>query len=167
MGIVGTLAGGRLFDRALRGEKRRLLGPPSLLLIVAGVTTAAALFAPTGSLSILLFVPGMLSFAFLLPGAFGAAHLVAGAGQQAMASSLLLIASGLFGPALAPLFVGLVSDWANANAIPNGLGLGLLIVPVASVLTGLAMRIADRRMGQDRMNSLPRSEDRGRPRPSV
>ncbi|MCI4592179.1 MFS transporter [Sphingobium sp. BYY-5] len=166
MGIVGTLAGGRLFDRAVQAGSNRLLGPPSVILIVAGATTTAALFASTGLLSVALFVPGMLSFAFLLPGAFGAAHLVAGAGHQATASSMLLIASGLFGPALAPLFVGMMSDWAYANDIPNGLGLGLLIAPVASVLAGLAMRVADQRIGQDIATSLPRS-DQGRPRPSV
>ncbi|GEM_PF-174109 len=158
MGIIGTLAGGRFFDRAVRANSPRLLGPPSILLILAGVTTTAALFVSTGPLSIALFVPGMLSFAFLLPGAFGAAHLIAGAGHQAMASSLLLIGSGLFGPAIAPLFVGMVSDWASVNAIPNGLGLGLLIAPVASVLAGLAMRVADRRIGQDSRISLSRSD---------
>lgn len=166
MGILGTLAGGRFFDRAVRANSQRLLGPPSIILILAGVTTTASLFVPTGPLSIALFIPGMLSFALLLPGAFGAAHLVAGAGHQAMASSLLLIGSGLFGPAIAPLFVGMVSDWASANAIPNGLGLGLLIAPVASVLAGLAMRVADRRIGQDSKISLPRS-DRAHPSPSV
>lgn len=166
MGIIGTLAGGRLFDRAMRANSSRLLGPPSILLILAGVTTTAALFVPVGALSIALFVPGMLSFAFLLPGAFGAAHLIAGAGHQAMASSLLLIGSGLFGPAIAPLFVGMVSDWASANGIENGLGLGLLIAPVASVLAGLAMRVADRRIGQDPETILSRS-DRGNPAPSV
>jgi len=97
-------------------------------------------------MSIALFVPGMLSFAFLLPAAFGAAHLVAGPGRQALASSLLLIASGLFGPALAPLFVGLVSDSAAAADIPNGLALGLLMGPVASAAGGLATLVANRRV---------------------
>ncbi|WP_232494549.1 MFS transporter [Novosphingobium kaempferiae] len=166
IGIVGTLTGGRLFDRAVQRGNGRLLGPPSILLILAGLTTAAALFAPHGALSIALFVPGMLSFAFLLPGAFGAAHLIAGAGHQALASSLLLITSGLFGPALAPLFVGMVSDWASANAVPNGLGLGLLIGPVASIGAGLAVRIADRRITPDLLTYAPAS-DHGRPRPSV
>src|SRR3546814_1391839 len=72
---------------------------------MAAVTTTAGLFAPIGWLSILLFLPSMLSFAFLLPWGFGAAHLVAGQGREAMASSLVLIGSGLLGPALGPLIV--------------------------------------------------------------
>lgn len=146
MGVIGTLGGGRLFDRAVASGHGRLIGAQGILLLVAAVTTTLGLFVPIGWMSIALFVPGMLSFAFLLPAAFGAAHLVAGPGRQALASSLLLIGSGLFGPALAPLLVGVVSDAAGAAQIPNGLGLGLLIVPVASLLAGLATLVANRRI---------------------
>ncbi|WP_068874353.1 MULTISPECIES: MFS transporter [unclassified Phenylobacterium] len=146
MGVIGTLGGGRLFDRAVAAGHGRVIGAQGILLLLAAATTTLGLFAPAGWMSIALFVPGMLSFAFLLPAAFGAAHLVAGPGRQALASSLLLIGSGLFGPALAPLLVGLVSDAAGAAQVPNGLGLGLLIVPVASVLAGLATLVANRRI---------------------
>lgn len=144
MGIGGTLVGGRLFDRAVSAGRGRLLGVQAVLLAIAGLAAVGALFAPTGWMSIALFVPAMLAFAFLLPAAFGAGHLVAGPGKQAMASSLLLIASGLFGPTLSPLFVGVVSDWASRAQIENGLGLGLLIVPVATILTAIATLVANR-----------------------
>lgn len=146
MGILGALGGGRWFDRAVRSGTGRVLGPPAILFVIASTTTAAALFAPVGWMSILLMVPGMLSFSFMMPWVFGAAHLVAGKGKEAMATSLLMIGSSLLGPALGPLIVGMISDAATAAQIPNGLGLGLLIVPVASVLTGLALLIADRRI---------------------
>ncbi len=146
MGILGALGGGRWFDRAVRSGTGRVLGPPAVLFVIASATTAAALFAPVGWMSILLMVPGMLSFSFMMPWVFGAAHLVAGKGKEAMATSLLMIGSGLLGPALGPLIVGMVSDAATAAQIPNGLGLGLLIVPVASVLTGVALLIANRRI---------------------
>jgi predicted MFS family arabinose efflux permease len=146
MGICGTLIGGRLFDRAVRSGTGRVLGPPAILFMIASLTTTAALFAPFGWLSILLFVPGMLSFAFLLPWCFGAAHLVAGKGKEATATSLAMIGSGLLGPALGPLIVGMISDAATVAQVPNGLGLGLLTVPVASVLTGIAMLIANKRI---------------------
>ncbi|WP_313324732.1 MFS transporter [Sphingobium yanoikuyae] len=142
-GICGTLIGGRLFDRAMRSGTGRVLGPPAILFMIASLTTSAALFAPVPWLSIVLFVPGMLSFAFLLPWCFGAAHLVAGKGKEAMATSLAMIGSGLLGPALGPLIVGMISDAATAAQVSNGLGLGLLIVPAASVLTGVAMLIAN------------------------
>lgn len=146
MGILGALGGGRWFDRAVRSGTGRVLGPPGVLFLIASATTAAALFVAAGWMSILLMVPGMLSFSFMMPWVFGAAHLVAGKGKEAMATSLLMIGSGLLGPALGPLIVGMISDAATAAQIPNGLGLGLLIVPVASVLTGLALLIANRRI---------------------
>lgn len=147
MGIVGTLGGGRWFDHAVRSGSGRVLGPPAVLFLCASVSTTAALFAPIGWMSIALFVPSMLSFSFMLPWGFGAAHLVAGPGRQAQASSLVMMGSGLVGPALGPLFVGMVSDAASAADIPNGLALGLLIVPLASVLSGLALLVANHRVG--------------------
>ncbi|MDF2996827.1 MAG: Arabinose efflux permease [Xanthobacteraceae bacterium] len=146
MGIVGTLVGGRMFDRAVQSGTGRVLGPPGIVFLIASLTTTAALFAPVGWMTVMLLVPGMLSFAFMLPWGFGAAHLVAGKGKEAMATSLVMIGSGLLGPAFGPLIVGMISDAATAAQIPNGLGLGLLTVPVASVLTGSAMLIANRRI---------------------
>ncbi|TIV90689.1 MAG: MFS transporter, partial [Mesorhizobium sp.] len=67
MGIIGTLLGGRWFDRAVSSGTGRVLGPPAILLLIASATTSAALFAPAGWLSIALLVPGMLSFSFMLP----------------------------------------------------------------------------------------------------
>lgn len=146
MGIVGTLGGGRWFDYAARSGSGKVLGPPAILFLLASVTTTAALFVPVGWMAIVLFVPSMLSFSFMLPWGFGAAHLVAGPGRQAQASSLVMIGSGLIGPALGPLFVGMVSDAASAADVPNGLALGLLIVPLASILSGLALLVANQRV---------------------
>jgi predicted MFS family arabinose efflux permease len=146
MGIVGAVTGGRMFDHAVQSGAGRVLGPPAYLFLVASVTTTAALFTPIGWLSVALLVPGMLSFAFMLPWAFGAAHLVAGKGREAQATSIVMVGSGLMGPALGPLFVGMVSDAASAAQIPHGLALGLLVVPLASVATALAMLVANRRI---------------------
>ena len=44
----------------------------------------------------------------------------------------------------------MISDRATAAELPNGLGVGLMIVPVASLLTALACRVADRRMTASR-----------------
>ncbi|CAO3428762.1 MFS transporter [Azospirillum endophyticum] len=146
MGILGALGGGRWFDRTVRSGTGKVLGPPAILLLLASLTTTAALFMPTGWMSIALLVPCMLSFSFMMPWGFGAAHLVAGPGRQAQASSLVMIGVGLMGPALGPILVGIVSDTAAAANIRNGLGLGLLIVPLGSALAGLAFLVANWRI---------------------
>ena len=145
MGIAGTLLGGRAFDRSLAGSGH-VLRIPALGLLIAAPALAAGLFAPQGWMSIALFVPGMFAFAFLLPAAFSAAHLVAGPGRQALASSLVMIASGLFGPAVGPLLVGVISDAVAGAGLANSLGYGLLIVPLGVALTGLACLVADSRI---------------------
>lgn len=61
-----------------------------------------------------------------------------------MTSSLGMIGSELLSPALGPLLVGLISDAAPASGIPKGVGIELLIVPVAGLLTGVAYLIANR-----------------------
>jgi len=147
-GIVGTCLGGRGFDRAIRNGHQGLLLQPAILFLIASITTLIALFSPTGWMSLVLFVPGMLSFSFLLPWAFGSAHLVAGSGKQAIASSLVLIGSGLFGPALGPLIVGIISDLVSVTKIPNGLIWGMLIIPLASLLTGIATLKANRQLNK-------------------
>lgn len=155
-GICGTLLGGRSFDRAVRSG-REYLRLPALLFALAGMTTAAALLVPYGWLAVALMAPAMFAFTFILPCAFGSVHRVAGQGREAMASSLALMGVSLIGPALGPLFVGITSDFATAADVPNGLGLALMIVPVASVLTALACGVADRRM------AAFRHPTRGRP----
>lgn len=145
MGIAGTLLGGRAFDRAARAG-RGYLRLPSLLFLVASASTLGALVSPFGWLAVALMAPAMFALTFVLPHAFGSAHLVAGKGREAMASSLALIGTSLIGPALGPLLVGVVSDWAAGSGLPNSLAIGLMIVPLASVLTALACRVADARI---------------------
>ncbi|MDV3458285.1 MFS transporter [Sphingomonas sp. HF-S4] len=148
MGIIGTLAGGAGFDQAVRSGSGRVLGPPAWLFIGASIVAVPALLAPGPELAIALLVPFMLSFSFLLPWAFGAAHLVAGTGKEAMASGLVLIGSGLLGPALGPVLIGLISDGATAAGMGNGLGLGLMIAPAAGMATGIVMLVANRRISE-------------------
>lgn len=60
-----------------------------------------------------------------------------------MATSLVMIGSGLLGPTFGPLIIG---DAATTPQISNGLALGMLTVPVASVLTAIVMLIANQRI---------------------
>lgn len=146
LGIAGMVLGGRGFDRAVQSGRGRLLFVPAVVFLVAAFTTLGALFAPAGWMAVALFTPAMFSFAFMLPWAFGTGHLVAGDGKQALASSLLMIGTGLLGPTLGPLLVGVVSDAATAAQLSDGLRLGMVVVPVASLLSGLAMLVADQRV---------------------
>lgn len=147
MGVAGAILGGRGFDRAVRSGSRRLLLYPGVVFLIGAATTTGALGVPHGWLAAALLLPAMFAFSYMLPWGFGAAHLLAARGKEALASSLVVIATGLVGPALGPVLVGVVSDAATGAGLPNGLGVGLLLVPIASLLTGWALVRADRRLG--------------------
>jgi predicted MFS family arabinose efflux permease len=146
IGIAGTLLGGRGFDAAVRRNATTLLLVPGIAFCLAAFTTVAALFAPVAWISIVLLIPAMFTFAFTLPYAFGAAHLVAGVGREGVASSLAMIGSGLVGPALGPLLVGLISDFVANAGVSNGLSIGLLVVPLACLVTSLTYLSVGRRI---------------------
>lgn len=146
LGLLGTAIGGREFDKAIQSGHKQLLLKPAIVFLTASLTTTAALFAPAGWMSIALFIPSMFSLAYLLPWAFGASHLIAGPGKQALASSLVLIGSGLLGPTVGPLLVGVLSDTALTLKIENGLRWGLLLVPLASFASGIAILIANKKL---------------------
>lgn len=150
LGIAGTLLGGRAFDAAVQRNATSLLLVPAIAFCVAAITTVAALFVSIAWVSIVLLIPAMFTFAFTLPYAFGAAHLVAGVGREGVASSLAMIGSGLIGPALGPLLVGLISDFVADAGVSNGLGFGLLVVPFACLVTAGAYLNAGRKIADCR-----------------
>ena len=67
---------------------------------------------------------------------------MAGKGKEVMVTSLVMIGSGLLGPAFGPLIVGMIGDAVTAVRISNRLALEMLTAPVASVLTAITMLIA-------------------------
>ncbi|WP_026706608.1 MFS transporter [Flavobacterium soli] len=136
MGIVGTLFGGKMFDKIANKGSKGLMNPPATIFIVASITTTMALFMPNSWMSIALLVPGMFSFAFMMPFAFGAGHLVAGPKKQAFSISVLMLGPGLIGGTLSPFLVGFISDYATTGHYENGLQIGLLLVPFFSLLLG-------------------------------
>lgn len=146
MGIVGTLIGGRMFDRIAANGYKGLMNPPAIIFIMASITTSIALFMPNSWLSIALLIPGMFSFAFMMPFAFGAGHLVAGPKKQAFSISLLMLGSGLIGATISPFLVGLISDFATASHVDNGLRIGLLLVPLFSFQLGIIGFIVSRKI---------------------
>lgn len=146
MGIIGTLTGGRMFDRIANNGYKGLMNPPAVIFIMTSITTSMALFMPESWISIVLLIPGMFSFAFMMPFAFGAGHLVAGPKKQAFSISLLMMGSGLIGATISPFMVGAISDFATAFHIDNGLRTGLLLVPLFSFLLGMTGFVVSRKI---------------------
>ncbi|MBW8201741.1 MFS transporter [Flagellimonas abyssi] len=142
MGILGTLLGGRWFDRAVNRGSTKLMNPPAMVLMIAAVSTMLGLFAPSSFMGIALFVPAMFAFAFLLPFAFGSGHMAAGPGKEALATGIFMMGAGMLSAAISPLLVGMISDAASTEPGSNGLRIGMLVVPLFCVFSSVGCFIA-------------------------
>ena len=143
-GIAGTLVGGLVFDRNMRGQRDRLLLWPALTFLIAAPTSMIAWFVPDAIVTLVLLAPLSMSFTFYFPGMFGSAHILAGPARHALASSILIIGSGLVGGLAGPVVVGMISDGLAPRLGPDSLRYALLFVPVVAALAGAAFLMANR-----------------------
>ena len=57
-----------------------------------------------------------------------------------------MLGSGLIGATISPLLVGVISDFATASHMNNGLQMGLLLVPLFSFQLGIIGFIVSRKI---------------------
>ena len=148
LGITGTILGGIMFDRAVRGSRDRIFLWPAIAFFVAAPLTLMAWFAPSAGFALLLLVPMGLAVVFYAPALYGAAHMIAGPRNEATASSLLIIGPGLVGASLGPLAVGMISDWLAPTLGVDSLRWALIFVPIVGLLAGSALLVANRHMAR-------------------
>ncbi|WP_253183411.1 spinster family MFS transporter [Sphingobium phenoxybenzoativorans] len=145
LGVIGSIAGGRIFDRAAIGGHRNALLAPGLAFLLAAPAAAIAWFAPGKEVAIVFLALPLFAYVFYIPAAFGMAHVVAGKGNEAVASSVILIGVGLLGASFGPLVVGILSDAFAPIFGVAGLRWALLYVALANLLAGIVLLIANRR----------------------
>lgn len=143
-GIAGTLIGGVVFDRSMRRKRENMLLWPALTFLIAAPTSTAAWFVPEPYVALALLAPLCMSFTFYFPGMFGSAHIIAGPARHAMASSILIIGSGLVGGLAGPVVVGMISDALAPSIGAESLRYALLFVPVVAILSGIGFLMANR-----------------------
>jgi MFS family permease len=145
-GITGTVLGGVLAGwliRRYRNERAGLLVPliaspcsvPFLIMFLFAPTIQDALVA-TGIMNFLMSLGVAPCFAY--------GTSMVGPRSRALASTLMLVAYGLIGSALAPFVVGVTSDWLapyyDAESLRYGLGTLLLSPLIGAALLLVAYR---------------------------
>lgn len=109
-GIIGTIYGGRLTDRVYGvSPAGRITLVSNAILICAGAF-AVSFLVPLIPLRLLLQFCGVLSIASAFPGLRASMMDVTPVQARGVSSSAFALTSTLFGTALAPPFVGLLSD---------------------------------------------------------
>ena len=145
-GIAGMMFSGLLANWVAkrRGQQRDMLFIPLVTLPLAVPVVFAFLFSP--SLTVAMVAVGTMNFLLSCTWApcLALSLTLAAPTDRALASTLMLVASGLLGGGLGPLVVGLVSDLATSGQDAAGLRLGMsfmIAVPIISlVLLALAWR---------------------------
>ncbi len=144
-GIVGTVAGGVIFDRARRRSTSLWICAGAFMI---ATPSALAWLAPNGWLCLLAFIPMALAIQFYIPIVFGVAHQVAGPTARATASSVLAIAISLIGSSLGPLFVGAISDAFRPMLGDSSLRLALSCVTIVNLMAALHFALSARALSR-------------------
>jgi MFS family permease len=149
-GLAGTLISGAIADRLLRrsGSEAAMLRLPLVALPLSAPFMAGFIFAPT----LVLTMASAALMNFLLSCAFvpciNYAVTRADPGDRALASTVMLAASGLIGGALGPFIVGVLSDGLAAQFGAQGLRYAMSAM-IASPLIASALLLVAYRRTQD------------------
>ncbi len=109
-GIIGTLYGGRITDRVYGVSPAGRIVLVSNAILICAVLFAISFAVPWVPLRLLLQFVGVLSIASAFPGLRASMMDVTPVQARGVSSSAFALTSTLFGTALAPPFVGLLSD---------------------------------------------------------
>jgi MFS family permease len=109
-GIIGTLYGGRVTDRVYGVSPAGRITLVSNAILVCAVLFAVSFAVPWVPFRLLLQFCGVLSIASAFPGLRASMMDVTPVQARGVSSSAFALTSTLFGTALAPPFVGLLSD---------------------------------------------------------
>jgi hypothetical protein len=73
--------------------------------------------------------------------------------MRAVATSILLFCSALFGQAAGPLLVGMTNDALAASMGPMAIRYSLLVIAITAVLAGISLILAGRFIASDTLRT--------------
>jgi predicted MFS family arabinose efflux permease len=129
-GVIGTLAGGFLADQLGRRDPRWYMWTPMIASLLAPPFAIAQFMTGDTNLSWLLaIVPSIVINAYVAPINATTQSLMRPS-MRALASSVTVLAAGLFGMAIGPVLVGALSDMFAARMGNEGLRYAV-VLPMA------------------------------------
>lgn len=148
-GVIGVLLGGMLIDRLGRRAPHWRMTVPAVACILVG--PAEALFALSDVYSIWLGAFAVSAFLLLVHQGpvFAAVMGVAHVRIRAVATSILLFCSAMFGQAAGPLFIGITNDLLEPSFGDHAIRYSMLILATTAVLAGLSFLLAGRFIAVD------------------
>jgi predicted MFS family arabinose efflux permease len=133
-GVIGTFAGGFAADQLGRRDPRWYMWTPMIASLVAPLFAIPQFLTRDTDLSWLLaIIPSIAINAYVAPINATAQSLMRPS-MRAFASSLTVLAAGLFGMAIGPVLVGALSDLFSSRMGDEGLRYGIILPLVIDFL---------------------------------
>lgn len=148
-GIVGVLLGGFVIDRLGRKAPHWRMTIPAVACVLVG--PAEALFALSDTHSVWLGAFAVSAFLLLVHQGpvFAGVIAVADVRIRAVATSVLLFCSAMFGQAVGPLLVGIVNDMLEPSLGDQAIRYSMLMIASTAVFAGIAFWTAGRFISND------------------
>jgi MFS family permease len=151
-GLVGTLLGGWIADRAVTRDRRAFMTAPALAAVVAVPVTIVIFTLPTALPAIgLLLIPNLVATLWYGP-VYSTAQSVVEPRRRATAAALLLLILNLIGLGGGPTFLGFCSDFLAKSehlGAAEGLRWALIITSLFSLLAGAFFWLARSSVRED------------------
>lgn len=149
LGGIGVLGGGLLIDRLARRDERWRLGLPALACILVGPAEVLFLLGNGKSAWMTGFALAALFTLVHQPAVFAVTLDVARVNMRAVSTSIVILFANLFGQAVGPLIVGMVSDHLHPLFGDTSIRYALLVTTVTPILAGLCLGTAMRFSARD------------------
>jgi MFS family permease len=148
-GLAGVLLGGMLIDRLGRRAPHWRMSIPAAACLCLG--PAEALFALSDTQTIWLgaFAAGAFLLLIHQGPVFAGVMAIAPLRGRAVATSILLFCSAMFGQAAGPLLVGFMNDFLEPSFGSQGIRYSMLLIAATAVLAGLSFLLAGRFIAED------------------
>ena len=150
LGMIGTLIGGWLADRAGRAGIAGYVRVPSATLVFAALLFGGAALADSIGLSFMLLGGAILAHALNYGSVYAAVQTLVRPSMRAMASAIQLFITNAIGLAFGPLFVGIASDlFAPVLGAEQGLRVAMALVALPLALASLLFWMSRRTIAAD------------------
>jgi len=137
-GSIGTVVGGRLFDKLVRDSATRALRIPVLVTLAGFPLGIYSLLAESAMVAIWCFFPFYLLLSVYLPAMYSNNQALARLHMRATAAAVMLFIVNIIGAGAGPLLVGALSDYFAADygqdSIRYALVCSLLLGAVGTLL---------------------------------
>lgn len=152
-GAAGVLLGGLAMDWLGRRASHWRMTLPAVACLLTGPAEVLFLLAD----SKLIWIPAFAASAFLTlihqSAVFAAVTSISKVRMRAVATSILLFCSALFGQAAGPLLVGMMNDALAPSIGSMAIRYSLLVIAITSVLAGISFILAGRFIASDALRA--------------